>query len=323
MFKAVIIGCGRIGCEYDFDPKRVEIATHAGAYAANPSTQLLAIADLDEDKIQKAQAHWDIPKSYTDYREMLATEKPDIVSICTWEDSHFEVTMEALKHKPKAIWCEKPITKTVEEAQKLIQSCEQAGTLLQVNYMRRFSPLYKEIKAYIQAGQLGDIQKIVAHYGNGLMTNGSHLIDLAHYFTGETFTIQSASPSQAPSSYKHDPNLAVLAQSTSGAPFVLLPQDNQNFLLLEMEIFGTKGQISLRNSGFDIEFKAPQDHRYFTGYKELQTQASPFKNKMDREFMQHALTELLVSLNENRPSLSSGQDALKALEFVQNTKQFL
>jgi predicted dehydrogenase len=307
--KAVVIGCGRIGSEYDEDSKRKVISSHAGAYFNNPEVELVGVCDLDKAKAEKAAAKWNT-KAYFDVDEMLEKEKPDLISICTWENTHAEILGKCVKHKPKAIWCEKPIAKTVEEAKKMIELCD--GIKLQVNYMRRFSPLYREVAEFLKSGGIGKIQKITGHYGDGLMTNGSHLINLAQFFVDEDFINIKSIKSALKSRYEHDVNYAFVAESESGILFSLTPQNNENYLHMELQIFGEKGAIFFTRSGFEIKYFEVKEHELFSGFKELVECPAPFKNKISGEFMKEALDELI---SDGKP-ICSGEDALKTLEFV-------
>ncbi len=309
--KAIVIGCGRIGSEYDEDGKRKVISSHAGAYFNNPKVELAGVCDLDKSKAEKAAAKWNT-KAYLDIDEILANEKPDLISICTWENTHAEILEKCVKYNPKAIWCEKPIAKTVEEAKKMISLCKENGIKLQVNYMRRFSPLYREVAEFLKSGKVGKVQKITGHYGDGLMTNGSHLINLAQFFIDEDFVNIKSIKSTLKSRYEHDANYAFVAESESGILFSLTPQNNENYLHMELQIFGEKGAVFLTRSGFELKYFEVKEHGLFSGFKELVESPAPFKNKISGEFMKEALEELI---SDGKP-ICSGEDALKTLEFV-------
>ena len=59
--KAAVIGCGRIGAEFDNDPKRKYISTHTGAYSAVKGVDLVAVCDVDPSKASKCAEHWQVP----------------------------------------------------------------------------------------------------------------------------------------------------------------------------------------------------------------------------------------------------------------------
>lgn len=317
VYKAAIIGCGRIGCEYDYDPTSKIILSHAGAYSKNPRIRLVAVCDLDINKAKKAQKKWGIESVYSDYKQMLVKEKLEIISICTWESTHAEIVEHCVKIKPLAIFCEKPIASTIKDAKKIIRLCDKNGIVLQIDYMRRFSKAYAEIRDYIADGKLGKIQKIVGHYGDGLLTNGSHLVDLANFFTQEKFEKIVSIKSKIKSAYKHDPNYSVLAQTKSGTVFALLPNDNSKYLYMELEIFGENGRILLKKSGYEMSYeKVSNHHSLFHEFKGLEEVPPPFKSKLDGEYMRDGVEELLNCLETGRKSLCSGEDALQTLEFI-------
>lgn len=309
IYKAVIIGCGRIGSEYDF--------SHAGMYSSNKQTKLIAVCDTNIEKAKKAQRKWRVKTSYGNYKTMLTKEKPDIVSVCTWEDSHAEIIDECVKWHPMAIICEKPLADTISNAKKIISACKKNKVILQINYQRRFNKTYQEIRDFIWKGWLGKIQKITGHYGNGLMTNGSHLIDLAHYFLQEDFGKVMAFKSKIKSAYEHDDNYAVIAETKSGAIFSLTPSDNRKYLQLELEIFGENGKISFKQNGYEIEYEKPCKHKIFPAFKGLAKATLPFRSKPDGKFMESALAELLLCIEQRKTPLCTGEDALKTLEFIQ------
>jgi predicted dehydrogenase len=83
---------------------------HARAYLDDPRTDLVACADIFEEAANGFASEFGIPATYTSYQEMLETEKPNVVSICTHHPLHAPMTIDtATIAAPKAILCEKPI----------------------------------------------------------------------------------------------------------------------------------------------------------------------------------------------------------------------
>ena len=109
-YRAGIVGCGRIGCAFDDDTSRGYVSTHAGAYHQTPGVDLVALADLDQAKLDKYGAKYGVPGLYQDVNQMLAQESLDILSICTWNDTHRAIVRGAIDAGVKAIFCEKPIS---------------------------------------------------------------------------------------------------------------------------------------------------------------------------------------------------------------------
>ncbi|MCK5161553.1 MAG: Gfo/Idh/MocA family oxidoreductase, partial [Candidatus Aureabacteria bacterium] len=108
-YRAAVIGCGRIGAEFDSDPKRKYVSTHAGAYSTIPEAVLAAVCDIDKGKAIRCAERWKVPLVYTDVKKMLKQEKLDVVSICTPPKTHYQVLKEVVKWPVKAVFCEKPL----------------------------------------------------------------------------------------------------------------------------------------------------------------------------------------------------------------------
>ena len=75
---------------------------------------------------------------YADPAEMLDTERPDIVSICTWPPLHADLTELAFAKGVKAVWCEKPMAVHLTDADRMVDAAKAAGGLLVINHQRRY-----------------------------------------------------------------------------------------------------------------------------------------------------------------------------------------
>tara|TARA_R110002049_G_scaffold72490_2_gene187183 strand:- start:211782 stop:213305 length:1524 start_codon:yes stop_codon:yes gene_type:complete len=96
------------------------------------------------------------PKTYVDYREMLADESIDAVTIGTPDHWHALQAIDALK-AGKHVYCEKPMTHTVEEGREVIQAWRDSGLVMQVGVQSTSSPVWDEIREMINDGKLGKI----------------------------------------------------------------------------------------------------------------------------------------------------------------------
>lgn len=145
--KAAVIGVGAMGQH------------HARVYTQIAQTQLVGVADASESNGARIAAQYNVP-AYTDYRALLETERPDIVSVVVPTRYHREVAeqvMEAGAH----VLVEKPIAATVEEGVALIQKAQSLNRSLMVGHIVRFSPVIQALKAHLDAGELGRIFQIV------------------------------------------------------------------------------------------------------------------------------------------------------------------
>ena len=188
--KIAIIGTGNIG------------STHAAAYRAHPDqAEIVACCDLDQEKAEKYAQRYDIPHVYTDMYEMMRVERPDAVSVCTWNKSHKDAAICALRAGAHVL-CEKPMAMNTQQAEEMKAAAQEAGRLLMVGFVRRYGNDAAILKPHIEAGELGEIYYAKAQYlrrkgypggwfgdlsyagGGPLIDLGVHVIDLVKYLAG-------------------------------------------------------------------------------------------------------------------------------------------
>lgn len=149
MVKVAVIGVGSMG------------KNHARVYTELPDVQLVAVADADEQMAMATADHLGT-KAYTDYRQMLETERPEAVSIVVPSTLHKVVTIAAMEAGADVL-VEKPIAATVEEGQTLIERAQALGRKLMVGHIERFNPAIIAIKSLLRRGELGRIFQIDIH----------------------------------------------------------------------------------------------------------------------------------------------------------------
>lgn len=314
---AVVIGCGRIASGFDDDPKRKMIATHIGAYQHVKGVDVIAVCDTNEALMMTVKQKRGIKHGYTDYRRMLNELKPDIVSICTPPQTHAALVIDiARRGLAKAIFCEKPIAQSINEAKRMIKACDQAGIILQIDHQRRFDQMHQRVKSMLEQRKWGEIQRVNFYYTAGISNTGSHMFDLLRFFFGDVQWIQ-AFDSHNPSHNPKDPNLDGTLKFQRGFMGSFQAFDHQQYLLFEMDIFMTKGRLILKQSGFNATISVVGDHPIFSGYKDLVQDKLPFEVDYQRSFMVNAVKEILNCVNNQRQSVSSGNDGLRAMELIE------
>ncbi|MFN8380545.1 MAG: Gfo/Idh/MocA family oxidoreductase [Anaerolineales bacterium] len=144
--KVAVIGVGSMG------------KNHARVYSELPEVNLVAVAD-PEYKMAALTAEKHNTRAYTDYREMLAKEKPDAVSIAVPTAMHEEVGLAALEAGAHVLM-EKPIAATIEEGQRLIEKANAVKKQIMVGHIVRFNPAIQALKNKLVSGELGRIYQI-------------------------------------------------------------------------------------------------------------------------------------------------------------------
>ena len=125
-----IIGCGGIAN-----------GKHMPNLAKIPEVEMVAFCDLIEERAKKAAEKYGVKdsKTYVDYRDLLARDDIDVVHICTTNDSHAPITVDALK-SGKHVMCEKPMAMDAAGAREMVKAYKETGKKLTIGYQGRFRP---------------------------------------------------------------------------------------------------------------------------------------------------------------------------------------
>ena len=161
-----IIGCGRIS------PKHVE-----GIINNYREAELVAVSDLVTDKMKKTTAFFseylsdnnlenelDINKEikqYQDYKDLLADDEIDIVTIATESGYHPEIAIDALKSN-KHVIVEKPMALSISDADKMIELAQEKSLKLSVCHQNRFNPTIQELRKAKEEDRFGRLVHAVA-----------------------------------------------------------------------------------------------------------------------------------------------------------------
>ena len=135
--------------------------SHMKAYKQFDDVEIVAGADLIEGKAADFFAKYDLPnvKCYTDYKQMIAENELDAVSICTYNREHAVPAMYAMQHGLHVL-LEKPMTVTLDEAVELCRVEKETGKILSIGFQPRFDPNMQEIGRIVRSGVLGKIYYI-------------------------------------------------------------------------------------------------------------------------------------------------------------------
>ncbi len=190
--KVCLIGCGRMGATIDDEVRDRPHSnlwipySHAAGHVAVESTELVAVSDVMQEKMEAIQERYNVPNGYTNYREMIEKELPDIVSIATRPGPHAEMIVFAAEHGVKGIYCEKPLCCSMKEADEMVEACEKYGTKFNYGTQRRYADLYNKIRELIQAGEIGTVQCVIAECGAGAAQWGhTHTSDMLMFLAGD------------------------------------------------------------------------------------------------------------------------------------------
>lgn len=174
---------------------------HATSFRMIPDAEVVAVASQTPGKAKQFAAHHGIPNAFEDYRELLRRDEIDMINIAVPNDLHAEVAIAAAR-AGKHIVCEKPLCRTLEQADEMIEVCREAGVLLMYAEELCFAPKYVRAKQLVDEGGLGRpflVKQSEEHFGphsdwfwdvnrsggGVLLDMGCHSIEFARWVFGK------------------------------------------------------------------------------------------------------------------------------------------
>ena len=198
MFRIGIIGCGKIAQ-----------VRHLPEYRENPAAEIYGLYDLNGARAAELAAEYGA-KAYPSIEAMLSDPEIDAVSVCTVNDSHAQIAIEALR-AGKNVLCEKPMATTLEDCEEMTRVAAQCGRLLFIDQNQRLAEAHKMARTLIEAGEIGRVLTFATAFRHGgpetwsvdpgkstwffdrkraamgaLADLGVHKTDLIQYLTGQT-----------------------------------------------------------------------------------------------------------------------------------------
>ncbi|MEW5977676.1 MAG: inositol 2-dehydrogenase [Acidobacteriota bacterium] len=191
--KVGIVGLGRLGKLY------------AGYFLRQiHQAELVAVADIQESVAQSFATAHQVPKWYQHHQDLLADKHVQAVVIVSPTSTHRNVVMEAA-NQGKAIFCEKPLSLSLQEAEEMEQRVAQKGVFFQMGFMRRFDKGYMAARKKIDEGIIGhpivfkscsrdpfrpSLEYLDPRHSGGLIVDCAiHDIDLARWYMGEVRSV--------------------------------------------------------------------------------------------------------------------------------------
>jgi predicted dehydrogenase len=173
-------------------------------YRQLPDVEVVALAGLEEDRLAYLSETYHVPNIHRYYEELLARADIDAVSVAVPNYLHEPVVTAALE-RGLHVLCEKPLARTSEEAERMVQAATRANRVLKVVFNHRRRGDIEILKRYIDEGKLGNIYYAKAHWmrrrgipgvgtwfvskemagGGPLIDLGVHALDMALHLLGE------------------------------------------------------------------------------------------------------------------------------------------
>ena len=319
-YRAAVIGLGRMGSTFDDEMKQGGSIflpyCHAPSYRESPQTELVAGVDPHDEQRHIFGERWGLNESqlYADYREMLASAKPDIVSVCTTARHRAQIVGDCARAGVRAIWAEKPIALTLAEADEMVATCHASGTVLAINCARRWNPFFAETRRMIESGELGDILQITGYAQCGLSHNGSHLIDTIRYLAGgEIEWVFGEIESDAAAQSDGDPQGNGYLAFDNGVRSYIR-STSCGIASWEIDVLGSKGRVRSLNNALEWDCSERIEDGQ-GGRSALINKPLAWPTRMQGMGVT-IIADLVNAVATGEPPRCSGDDGLKALEIA-------
>lgn len=322
-----IAGMGILGLhEQDEIGSEKVRSSHAGGYAETDEVELGAVADVDEQKLETFGEAWDIPSNrrYVGHEAMLEAEDLDVVSVCTPTYLHHEHVIDAARSSadPSVIWCEKPISSSIADAEEMISVCDAEGVELVVNHSFRFTEKIQRLRSLLDDGLIGDIEAVHAHFRRELLRNSTHLLDTL------AFLVDSR-PVRV-SGYVNGENDAVDAldgrdvDDAGGGGFTVLEDGTfvtidctvaREISSMSIELIGTEGKLYLNNDDGDWQYWRLEDGTHVESPLPGIESAWSWESDYEEAFP-NAVSHIADLLEGSVDNLSPGEEAALSVEII-------
>lgn len=307
--KACIIGFGAMGRHTLDAYKRISVADEIIVVDSNESMQNHMTVE-----------EWEHIDFKTDYREVLSSMHPDIVSIVTMPFSHLDITKDCVQAGVKKILCEKPMATNINDANEMIRLCKSHDVILGINHGKRSCSDFRMLKSKYFP-RIGPIKSIYYVCGGGrLGCVGSHIFDICRFLLDDEIVSIFASIDTV---YKHDHKKRENVYDP-GSHLIAFYSNGCRLLLDVCEDMGVSGYLIFNGSIGRIVIDQVNDkwtmfcRRDKDKNKRLGEYTLPLleeKLEVPKEDIVAITINMIESVIEGSP-LCTGHDGLKAIEPV-------
>ncbi|MCD6291227.1 MAG: Gfo/Idh/MocA family oxidoreductase [Anaerolineae bacterium] len=248
---------------------------HLNAYVQSGRAEIVAVADVVEEIAQARAEEFDC-KAYTGHREMFDSEDIQAISVCTPPIAHREVTEAALE-RGLAVLCEKPLARTVEEAQAMVKAADRTNGILMTALCHRFHPAVCALREMITAGRLGQIIHFHNRFafrfvgventwfvnpeiagGGILLDTAVHSVDLFRFLVGEVESAWARLHTTLPG-LKVEDSAILHVHSTEGADGVIECSWVTPVSEAAIWLYGTRGEAVVDYAAAELRYRLEGD----------------------------------------------------------------
>jgi predicted dehydrogenase len=318
-----IVGCGLIG------QKRAAAVCKLGHRMA------LAVDRSRDRAVQLAEPTG--ARAATDFRSAVDAADIDAVVVAT---PHAELSAIAIAclDAGKHVLAEKPGGRNLVEVSSVSKAAEAAGRVAKIGYNHRFHPAMMKAREIVDRGELGQLMFMRGRYGHGgrpgydkewrfersisgggeLIDQGSHLIDLAHWFLGEFTGVQAALRTFFWNTEVED-NVFLTLSTAEGQIAWLHATWTEWKNLFSLEIYGRDGKLEITGLGGSYGVES------LTFYRMLPGMGPPETTRWEYPFADRSweieMAEFIAAIHEGRRPIGDAAEAVGSMSVIERVYQ--
>lgn len=275
--RTAVVGFGKISSGYAGDAamaRYYRYCTHAQVLAANPRFEWIAVVDPSEAARRDARERWSVPTVAERVEELGSVAREiEVVVLATPPDARLGILDEL--PNLRAVIVEKPLGTTLQAGAAFVVRCRERGIPLQVNLWRRGDEVFRRLANGELRRMLGTPQAVTGYYGNGLLNNGTHLVDFLRMLFGEIHSVGplGEGPAFEEGPIPGDTNPGFTANFASGLVACVNPLRFREYREVGLDIWGQSGRLSLLNEGLTLLYYKRVANRAMTGEHEIAADA--------------------------------------------------
>jgi len=331
MYRVALIGTGRVGCQFNFGDLP---DNHAEAVVQTGRGRLVAGVNRGKEKLDVFGRHFGVTALYHDLTRMLEEIGPDICIIATHPELHCEMVVECARFaSTRAIVCEKPMALSLAECDAMIDACDRAGVLLQINHNRRWSPEWLLAGKLLADGAIGTLNTLSCHIDGGkpapswrsenegpLLHDFTHFFDLMDMYAGEAAWI-SGMAEQRRRPYAVEDFAAAFMKFKNGATGVIHCSELTHYTDAGFELRGSDGIIRMTGEQVAWSRSVPDITEPASGFAWYKLEPQPIERPVPVSTYIVALEELMDTLEDIASLRSDGRVGRRSLEMVMGIYQ--
>ena len=315
----LITGCGNIAGAFDEGRRYGNFPyTHAGGIAHDGRFFLAACVEPDDVRRNAFMAAWRVPTGFRTIEEALNSgNRFDVINICSPTQYHVHDLEIAVHLQPKLIFCEKPVTPSLSDTERLVEACSKANIPLAVNYTRRWDPSISNLQADIHAGRWGELRSVTGLYNKGILNNGSHMLDLLRLLVGHLDVLKVGKLIH--DFFPNDPTVPVWLEGANRLPVHLACGNAEDYAIFELQMVFSLGVLTMEEGGMYWRERRAVNSEMYKGYRMLD--AGIRRSGGYPTAMLGALDNIYRAITRGDALASTGESALAVQRICERIKQ--